>query len=281
LQLRQKDEIYLEELVGKNITIEGKKKPFAVNKMINMFKQVMFEEYKTNKTKPRLGDFHEFHPDFKRKYAREIPLFTQLFSKILLCLAKGVSSKFLYTEQENKLLAWILEQPYDSITLESIFRKGYQLNQGNLYLTLMTIENILSYDWKSTKDNNREAREVTLRLRRIGHYIGNGDKFGHWYHFFGVMVYGLYKGRITSQFVAEVESLGSLILSQFKNEKQENYINRLGSIIGSRLRKIADGSFLYNWQNQPMFLNESYYLNNQKSERYKRKIKKIIKKNEA
>jgi hypothetical protein len=277
LGLNPKDKKLTQHLIGEEILIEGKKKPFKTKKILNMFKQVMYEEFKNNNIKPTLGEFHEFHATFKEKYKNVLPFTLRFFNKIFLSLAKGVTSKFMFTEQEKNLLTWILQQPVNSISIEAMFRRSYQLNQGNIYLTLLTIENILSYNWKSTSDD-RESREVTLRLKRITHYIGKGDKFGHWYHLFGIMLYGLYKGRITAQFVAETESLGSLILSKFKNEKQENMINRFGAIIGARLQRISDGQFLNTWQNQPEYLSESYYLNDQKKEHYTRKLRREIKK---
>ncbi len=279
LDLNEKDEALAKKLIGKKIYIEGKRKPFKINKMMNMLKQVMYEEYINHNTAPSLGQFHEFHPTFKEKYKKVLPAPLRSFNKIFLCLAKGVTSKFLFTENEETLLAWILQQPIDSISIESFFRKSYQLNRGNLYLTLLTIENILSYNWKSSHED-RESRQVTLRLKRITHYIGNGDKFGHWYHFFGIMLYGIYKGRLNAQFVAEVESLGSFILSKFKNEQQENMINRFGAIVGARLRKASQGDFLKDWKSMPEYLLESYYLNDQGNENYSRKLKKLIKQQE-
>jgi hypothetical protein len=279
LELNEKDQALAKKLIDKKVYIEGKRKPFKVKKMMHMFKQIMYEEYITNKTIPSLGQFHEFHPTFKQKYKRVLPITLRFFNKIFLCLAKGVTSKFLFTEKEKDLLTWILQQPINSIRIDSLFRKSYQLNQGNLYLTLLTIENILSYNWKSSHED-RESRQVTLRLKRITHYIGNGDKFGHWYHFFGIMLYGIYKGRLNAQFVAEVESLGSFILSRLKNEKQENMINRFGAIIGARLKKASQGDFLKDWKSNPEYLLESYYLNDQENENYSRKLKKLIKKQE-
>lgn len=224
--------------------IEGSEKPIYTQALLAMLQQVILEESQTGVT-PSLGEFHQWSDQIKRQHPFSPTL---RFSKILTALALGVSSRVLITEQEGPLKEYLLSQSDNSVTLEMIFRQSYRLNQGNVYLTLLTIENLLSANWKAP---NRERIPYIVKLKAIhSHYNGGGDKYGFWYHLFGTMLYGYVQGRIPSQWVGGVEALGSKILAKFEYEKQETFANFLGGKIGAQLR-----SKIKQFQKHQRFLN--------------------------
>lgn len=105
--------------------------------------------------------------------------------KIIVALATASSARFMYIGKEVNLIKWITAQKDKSVTIESLFQYSYILNDGNMYLTILTIENVLS---DATFEEKRENTLVNQKL--VDLYIQSPNKFGDWYHFFGTMLAG-------------------------------------------------------------------------------------------
>lgn len=121
-----------------------------------------------------------------------------------------------------------------SVKIDDVLKESYVLNRGDIYLTLLTAENVLGRDFF---DADRANRPLQKKLQ----YIRNdskpeGDNFGAWYHFAGLALYSLVRPEWMAKSVAAVETFGSLFTE--KSDKQENHINRLGAEFGSKLKKM-------------------------------------------
>lgn len=239
-------EISVDDDIQESVYSENKVAPFKVKKLANMFNRVIQEEALQG-IRPTTGEFHRWS---------ETHLPYTLFSKVLWALSRGETSRYMVTGLEVNLKQWILTQENNSISLDKIFRRSYQLNQGNIYLTLLAIENVLSNDWQNP---NRQQFLTTKKLKKFTNTIGNDDRFGHWYHLFGVMLYGYVKSGIRAAFVGRMESLSSVIMKQ-QHEDQEKAINIQGGKVGNLLHRwIQNGS----WEKRPTnaeFTTEAYYL---------------------
>ncbi len=236
------------------IILEGHKNPYKVNHVILMMKQVIVEEMQKGMT-PLIGKPHEWSPENEKKLKKMFPLFRRI-SKALVALARGVTSNFMVTGTEDQLKEYIVSRPRDSITLEEMFRASYRINGGDVYLALLTVENILSRFWSTP---GRDRLTITTKLKTISNYNYKDDKFGSWYHLFGVMYFGYVQGRITSQTVGMFESLGSHILGR-KDEQQEDFINRTGGRIGAALRQFVEKKGYQRFVSNPHYLNEKFYM---------------------
>lgn len=225
------------QLKNSKMMIEGRVNPFKVKETVRMYLQIMKEE-KANGIIPKLGMPHTWSPEFI-KYCREkgemIPL---TFTKLLTALASGVTSRHFKTGQEEALISYILSRPEESVTLDEVFRQSYRLNDGEVYLSILTIENILSDSWRHPQ---RDKLAVTKKLANIcNFYQGKGDKYGAWYHFHGIMLYGYVRGGLRAFIVANIETAGSHVLNGANDqngEQQEDYVNSTGGKIGAKLAK--------------------------------------------
>ncbi|MFC1522843.1 hypothetical protein ACFL6Y_10585 [Elusimicrobiota bacterium] len=217
------------------LMIEGRENPIRAEEMSLMLTQIIAESMEKG-IFPEYGTPHRWSPEFKRKYAENFPIYASC-SKLLLALASGVTIRFTITEQEIPLFDWILSQKDRSIAIHDMFRKSYELNNGNAYLTLLTIQNVLSQFWRAP---NRENRAISKKLSYIANFYQNrGDNFGAWHHLFGIMFYGYVTGRVESGLVAFTESQGSHVLNKFNSEQQEDWVNSQGALVGANLRKIV------------------------------------------
>lgn len=250
------------------LSLEGHQKPFHPDKMLLMFKQVIVEESRAQQIIPTLGKIHRYDPTIKKLLNKKFPILTR-FSKLLLCLSRGVCSKYLISGKESELKKAIIARPYDSVTIEEMFRLSFKVNQGDLYLSLLTIENVLSEFWASPK---RDKRLVNTRLKHITNFNYSTDKFGAWYHFFGLMLYSYAKSETMAHFIGRTENLGGRILSRFAPEKQEIYINRLSSVFGNDLRQFIKKEQFKNFTENPDYLKEEFYMN--LDEDFAKRIKK-------
>lgn len=224
----------LVQLRNSKLQIDGRINPFRKKEMLGMYKQVIVEEMK-NGIQPRFGEPHEWSPEFM-KYCREkgemIPL---QFSKLLAALASGVTARHFKTGTEAGLIDYILTRRDASVTIDQLFRASYRLNGGDVYLAILTIENILGDNWRHPR---RDSLAVTRKLSNINNfYNGKGDKYGSWYHFHGIMLYGYVQGGLRAALVGGIESAGSHVLSHGTDEQQEDYVNSTGGKIGARLAK--------------------------------------------
>jgi hypothetical protein len=202
---------------------------------INPLKQRNFDQMFKNvicKTgvKPLIGEEDKWSKEFKQAHL------TPPFSKLLVALANGDTNRIMPTMKENELMNWILDQKDRSVTIHEIFEKSYLLNQGNIYKSLMTIENVLSenFFWGG---NLRERLTLTTKLSKIiNHEGGQFDLYGPWYHLFGMMLYGYAEGSgLKATIVGKIET-GTSIFYKERNDKQENYMIA-GGRIGARLKR--------------------------------------------
>ncbi len=220
----------------KSPLIASEDQPFNVDDFAFRLLVIIAEE--SNKgIKPTLGMTHEWSGVFLSEYH---DLFHEEleFPKLLHALAIGVTHRYMRTGQEENLIQKIVAQPENSLTLEWIFRLSYQLNRGDVYLTLLTVENVLGRHYTVPQ---REILPVTRRLQSFVKGEGNDlDKFGTWYHLFGVILYGYYVGdqpsALQATTVAQIETLGANIIGSKRNAQKE-WVNLLGAQTGARLKK--------------------------------------------
>ncbi len=217
------------------LVVESRKTPINVNGLSLDLIRIIEEEEK-NGIPYKKGDSHKWSEQFKKeKKFFSNQTIKSLPSKMLAALSGGKSVDLMVTEKEKDLASFILGQKRSSLTPQELFRKSYQLNQGNVYLSLLTIENVLANGWLHPK---RGEFKHTQNLKPFGKVFGSqGDVFGHWYHMFGMIYYGYEKGGFHAAVAGKVEAVGSSVISKFQNERQENRINMSAGKVGSNLRK--------------------------------------------
>ena len=154
-------------------------------------------------------------------------------SKIVVALATASSSRFMYVGQEIPLIEWIKRHPDNSITVEDLFRESYILNKGNVYLTILTIENVLS---DATFEENREYTVVNQKL--VDLYEHSPNKFGDWYHFFGTMLAG-YSGE-QAEIIADMYTVYRRVSRGENAEKSTMDADTTGARIGMKLKNFVD-----------------------------------------
>ena len=157
---------------------------------------------------------------------------TSGLSKIIMALATASSSRFLYVGQEEELIEWIKKRPDNSVSIEALFHKSYILNGGNVYLTLLTIENVLS---DATFEENRENTAVNRKLADL--YAGSPNKFGDWYHMFGTMLAG-YVGE-PARLIAKLYGIYRRISRGGAAEKATMAADKVGADMGVELRGLV------------------------------------------
>lgn len=257
------------------IALEGHEAPFRVKNVVRMFEQVITEEYKRNGITPVTGEIHRWSPEVKQQIHKNFPVFSRM-SKLLVALSRGATSFYLVSGTEIDLTTYILSRPENSINLEEMFRASYRINKGDVYLTLLTVENVLSKYWSKPQ---RKLRSITTKLKDITNFNYSADKFGAWYHLFGVMLYGYAEGTIPAKTAGNLETFGSLIMSRFETEPQENYINKRGGAIGGNLRKFMEKKAFETFEQNKEFMNEESYMN--LSEDFTKRLKKEKKKKQG
>ena len=154
---------------------------------------------------------------------------TSGLSKIIMALATASSSRFLYVGHEEELIEWIKTRPDNSVSIEALFHKSYILNGGNVYLTLLTIENVLS---DATFEADRENTAVNRKLADL--YAGSPNKFGDWYHMFGTMLAG-YVGE-PARLIAKLYGIYRRISRGEAAEKATMAADKVGADMGVELR---------------------------------------------
>lgn len=257
------------------VALEGHKAPFKVKNVALMLEQVIVEEFQNNGIEPVLGKPHKWSKEGKSKGKKFLFKIGQL-SKLLVALSRGVTSQYMISGTEHELKEYLIAQETESVTLESMFRASYRINQGDVYKSLLTIENVLSQFWLSSQ---REKRLITTKLKDITNYYYRTDKFGAWYHLFGVMLYGYAEGGLKARAIGRIEALGSGVLSGFKDEKQETYINLNGGRIGGKLKRFIKKKNYLKFESNPDYLKEAFYL--QLDEDFSERLSKMIKTTEA
>ena len=253
----EKDRLIV-QLHNSKLMMDGSVNPFKVGEMQKMLLQIMKEEM-ANGITPKLGTPHTWSPEFIaycKKHGEVIPL---NFSKLLVALASGVTSRHFKTGQEEALIAAVLTHPDGSVTMDQMFRASYRLNKGEFYLTLLTIENVLSDFWRHPQ---REQLAVTRKLAQISNfYQGKGNKYGSWYHFYGLMLYGYVEGGLRAWLVGNIETQGSHVLGHFQNEQQEDFIGSIAGKIGSMTAKSIAKSEYVSFKPDRNYCDPEVYLN--------------------
>jgi len=215
--------------------VVGRDVPLDVEAMLNAFHGVMARHYPA--IVPTMGVTHRWTPAAKRYFESERgapPLFQ---TKLFACLACGWTSRYMITGREEGLKAWILAQRDRSVMPHTLFEQSYVLCGGDVYLTLLTCENVLAGNpYRADRDKD----EVQPKLAYIRpDSQPPGDNYGAWYHFFGIALYGAYRGPLEARLVARIESLGSLFLEP--RDPQEDHINNLGARFGDLLERRVHG----------------------------------------
>ncbi len=219
----------------------GKTPPFDNDRLLNKCREIMRRHYPD--IVPTFGEEHKWSPEARQYIVygywhrlwrrlsgkqQDYPCPMFLHSKLLVCLACGWTARYCVTDREQALEAWILDRPDRSIQIDQLFEESYILNQGNIYLTFLTCENVLA------GMPHREDRGNDPLQRKLA-YIRNdsteaGDNYGAWYHFFGAALYGFLRSDFVSLLVTDIESLGSFFMEGA--DRQETLINRSGALIG-------------------------------------------------
>lgn len=227
----------------------GRTKPIHIPRLINAIHRVILEEYPA--ITPVMGEEHAWSPEAHRYLwfgfwhrvgrfiigkQKEFPTLLFMRSKIFLLLACGWTSRYAVTGQEPDLEQWIMSQPDRSIQLHELFRESYLLNKGNMYLSMLTAENVLASDPYRVDRGESPLQQKLAYIRHDSQPLG--DNYGAWYHFFGIGMYGLIRAPFVARAVAEIESFGSLFLEG--KDKQEDYINRYGAIFGRQLNRLIE-----------------------------------------
>ncbi|MES3037034.1 MAG: hypothetical protein V4736_03930 [Bdellovibrionota bacterium] len=217
-----------------NASIQGRSNPLIRKGFKKMFAQVITEE-KAAGIQPTYGEPHKWSEEFSRKYKMRSPLLIN--SKLLLALSMGRTNRYMVSGTEETLYKWAVSQERNSITLPEMFRASYRINNGDVYKTLLTIENILANQWRNVR---RELLPMTQRLKPIAlGFMYSEDRFGTWYHLFGMMLYGYVEGGLRADFVGRIEALGSSMLSPKINKTQKQWMNKAGGDLGDDLAEMV------------------------------------------
>jgi len=241
---REKD-IKEEETLRDDFTV-GRNNPIKIDALVNKFMEII---QKHADVKPFIGEVHKWSPEARKYHVFgwfdrlkdfitgkqkdfPSPIFT---SKIFMMLACGWTERFAITGKEKELEEKLMSYPDNSLQLHNVMEESYLLHKGDLYQTLLCIENILA------KDPYREDREKDPLQDKLS-YIRNdskplGDKYGSWYHFFGAALYGLLRPGFLSKGVVLTEAAGSFFLEG--PDKQETLVNCAGADFGNKLKKMV------------------------------------------
>ncbi len=198
---------------------------------------------------------------WSKRYRKKHPL--PMTSRLLVTLAFGRTSYFLRTGREEALWEWGLAQPDQSITVPDLLGQSLRLCDGDVRKALLTIENLLSRHFLH-EERGRLAH--VAKLRPITNTWGHrGDRFGPWYHLFGMVLYTFEHGGAKGRYVAWWESFGSQYSQPEVEERQESFVNRAGARLGKELRALVGdgipaGRGVPGHEADPRWLEEAAYL---------------------
>jgi hypothetical protein len=250
--------------------VESSRYPLNPTRLSLDLIQIMEEEKSLGLSAVK-GKNHEWSSYFRKNKSG---LKEHLAPKILSTLSGGRSADHLVTGKEKELRDFILLQTNQSLTPQELFRKSFKINNGDVYLTLLTIENVLSKEWTHPARNQLKQ---TNKLKPIAKVFGSdGDVFGHWYHLFGMIYYSYVFGKNNGLVVGKTEAVGSSVISGFKGEKQENKINMIGAKVGGELHQylqLQEPSF-----KKQLDLSDEVAADDDIEKKLRRKIKTELKK---
>lgn len=198
------------------------------NKIIKQFKNTLSHH------SVRRGYIPTWSQEFKDNYKSKLIPFV-VGSKLLMCLMRGACSRFLVTGHEGELENWAMNETDLSITPPKLLAKALELTNNNLSMALLTCQNTLS--WHS-KAPNRHLTQLQIKLMPFITADGkkSEDKFGEWYHMFGLITYAFAKGETKASIISFAESAGGRVLGG--SEKVEEEVNSLSPKIGQSLRNL-------------------------------------------
>ena len=221
----------------------GKTLPMDFDRLLNQCREIIHRRYP--EIVPTIGEEHVWSEEAK-DYLRygywhrlgryvsgrqqELPAPVLRWSKLFICLACGWTNTFCVTGQEKALTGRVMAYPDRAVLPHILFEESYELNQGNLYLTFLTCENVLAGYPHHPYRNKDPLQQKLAYLRHDSAEMG--DNYGAWYHLFGIALYGMLREGFLSNSVAEMESLGSYFIEG--PDPQEDYINRYGAVFGKR-----------------------------------------------
>ena len=227
----------------------GRTVPFDNDQLLNQCRDIMRRHYPA--IHPTIGEEHEWSPEAKRYMVygywhrlwrritgqqRDFPCPLLMRSKLFLCLACGWTSRYCVTGQEEALTERILSYPDRSVRIPDMFAESYVLNQGDVYLTFLTCENVLA---GMPHRYGRENDPLQQKLTYIRHdSMEAGDNYGAWYHFFGIALYGMVRTDIVGLAVADIENMGSFFYEG--PDRQEGLINHHGALFGYRFKQMME-----------------------------------------
>jgi hypothetical protein len=232
--------------------MEGRTAPIRVEAAQDMLVQVLHEEARDG-LPPRPGEPIRWSPAFHRRHPNP------QWSRLLVTLTFGASSRLLRTGREEALLEWLQAQPDDSVDLQGMFRASYRAADGDVYLALLTAENVLS---RYFLDPERDRLFYLHKLRPLTDtFEDRGDQFGAWYHLFGMMLYSYARGPTAGFVTGAAETLGSKLSNDREEvEIQEGFVNRAGSRLGAHLRRVVRSADWARHTDDPSLLRESAYM---------------------
>ena len=220
---------------------------------------------------PVMGEEHEWSPQAREylKYGywhrlgRRLRGLQQDFpapilnrSKLFICLACGWTSRYCVTGQEDALRERIMSYPDRGVRPHNAFEESYLLNKGDIYLTLLTCENVFADDPHRPGRNSDPLQQKLAYIRHDSD--DSGDNYGAWYHLFGIALYALMRPDAVSIMVADTENVGSFFYEG--PDRQEYFMNREGAYWGQGLKKMMDdGSW---WLRVPPEYSTDYLLPN-------------------
>ncbi len=253
-------------------TILGHENPFAVKEFSEGLFQVIHEE-------ADLTPSSASPTKWSKKFLRTENTFTRavqkIASKLLVALGNGTTSRHFRVGTEDNLREWILAQPERSIFPTELFRQSYRLNKGDVYLSILAIENVLSeYFLIGDRENLVQTNKLGMILNHLNGYM---DLYGPWYHLWGTILFGYVAGPIEGMVAADAEMLNGIFAKDASN--QEDLANRKGIDIGVQLRRFMKNEEWKNLESHPEYLVKERYLH--LDEDYSDKIQKFWKEHQS
>lgn len=253
-----------EKLFGEKDYEIGKTRSLDIDRLLNAYR-VVINEFPEFFVRP--GDEMDWSPEAERYMItgfwhrlgelisgkrKDIPAPLLMRSKLFLCLACGYTSRYMITGMEDTLLQRLMSYPDRTVQLTDAFRESYRLHRGDMFLTMLCLENVLAGNPYIEDRSQQPLQKKLVYLRND--YPEKGDNYGAWYHFHGIGLYGMIRSTLVARAVAEIESLGSIFLEGF--DRQEDFINRNGARFGVKLRKMIDSGEA--WEPLPLFARTDF-----------------------